>query len=136
MLSYEVEIIEGEARSARIVNPAQRLAAATTCQPEIDMERDVCGRRRAAAADAELSKYSRPYLLVEEEPGNVLHVGTLIARSAGDAARSRRAASELTLKRTSGSRVGWHLDQVAADIRDQLKLSAERCDVAGKRFDG
>lgn len=74
MLGYEVEIIKGGARSARIVNPAQRLTAATTCQPEIDMERDVCGSRRAADADAELSKYSRPYLLVEEKPGSVLQV--------------------------------------------------------------
>jgi hypothetical protein len=73
VLGYEVEIIKGEARSARVVNTAQRLATAA-CQPEIDMERDVWGSRRAAAADAELSKYGRPYLLVEEEPGSVLQV--------------------------------------------------------------
>jgi hypothetical protein len=40
------------------------------------------------------------------------------------------------LRQASGGRVGWHLEQVAADVRDQLKLSAERCDVAGERLDG
>jgi hypothetical protein len=57
------------------VNPAQRLAAATY-QPEIDMECDVCGSRCAAAA--ELGKCSGPYMLVEDEPGNVLQVGALL----------------------------------------------------------
>jgi hypothetical protein len=74
-LGHEVEIVEGEVRAARVVNPLQRLAAAIY-QPEIDMECDVCGCRRVAAA--ELSQCSGSYLVVEAEPGNVLQVGALL----------------------------------------------------------
>jgi hypothetical protein len=54
-LGHEVEIVEGEIGTVRVVNPAHRLAAAAS-QPEIDVECDVCGPRCAAAAG--LSKRS------------------------------------------------------------------------------
>ena len=34
----------------------------------------------------------------------------------------------------SGGWVGWHLEQVTADVRDQLKLSAKRRNVARERL--
>jgi hypothetical protein len=40
------------------------------------------------------------------------------------------------LGQASGGWVGGHLEEVAADIRDQLKLSAQSCDVAGECLDG
>lgn len=47
-----------------------------------------------------------------------------------------RQAAGRHLRRASGGRVGRHLEQVAADVRDQLKLPAKRCDVAGERLNG
>jgi hypothetical protein len=58
------------------MNPLQRLAAAIY-QPEIDVECDVCGRR--CVAGTELSQCSGSYMLVEDEPDNVLQVGALLA---------------------------------------------------------
>jgi hypothetical protein len=64
------------------------------------------GSRRTAAA--KFGKCSSPYLLAEEEPDNVLQVGTLIC-SGRWRRYSESAASELTLKQASGGWVGWHL---------------------------
>jgi hypothetical protein len=41
-LGYEVEVVEGEVVSAGVVDPAQGIATALY-QPEVDVQRDVCG---------------------------------------------------------------------------------------------
>jgi hypothetical protein len=45
-------------------------------QPQIYMERDIRSGRRVAAAN--LSQCSAVYMLVEDEPSDVLQVGTLL----------------------------------------------------------
>jgi hypothetical protein len=49
--------------------------------------------------------------------------------------RASRTWALCVLDPLSGRWIGRHLEEVAADIRDQLQFSAQCCDVAGKSLD-
>ena len=68
-LGDEVKVVQGEVCSAGVADPAQGIAAAVY-QPEVHVQRDVCGDGRVAVG--ELGQCGGTCLLVENEAGDVL----------------------------------------------------------------